>query len=155
MKNISKILKYCHSNHRSHGEIVMRGAVIVYSGNCVFCSKLFYARRKSARYCSVRCSLLFLHKMAPRINEQNPNWKGGITLCPRGHYKVCTRGGKRIKIHRMVMEKHLGRPLLHSEVVHHINHDKLDNRIENLQVMTPSEHTSHHHLVKSLRGLVS
>lgn len=28
--------------------------------------------------------------------------------------------------------------------VHHINHDRADNRLENLAVMSPSEHSSHH-----------
>jgi len=46
--------------------------------------------------------------------------------------------------HRIVMENHLNRLLTADEIVHHINHDGKDNRIENLEVMTRSEHGRHH-----------
>lgn len=42
------------------------------------------------------------------------------------------------------MEEYLGRKLDKSEVVHHINENTLDNRIENLQVMSQAEHNTLH-----------
>ena len=46
--------------------------------------------------------------------------------------------------HIYVMEQYIGRPLKSDEVVHHINHKRDDNRINNLQVMTFKEHCSLH-----------
>lgn len=60
------------------------------------------------------------------------------------NYRRMRIHGKLIDEHRMIMEQHLGRKLEHTEVVHHINQDKSDNRIENLQLMTNSQHTSLH-----------
>lgn len=46
--------------------------------------------------------------------------------------------------HRTVIERTLGRKLRTDECVHHKNGNKLDNRPENLEVMTRSEHMKHH-----------
>ena len=52
----------------------------------------------------------------------------------------------RVKQHRLVMERIIGRVLLPSESVHHINGDKSDNRPENLQLMQHGKHTAFHNL---------
>lgn len=59
-------------------------------------------------------------------------------------YKSLRINGIKYDEHRMIIENYLGRKLNCNEVVHHINGDKSDNRIENLKVMSLSEHTKLH-----------
>lgn len=60
-------------------------------------------------------------------------------------YLIYTCGNKKGRpVHRVIMEEYLGRKLSRDECVHHINGDKLDNRIENLQILSRGEHTTIH-----------
>lgn len=62
-----------------------------------------------------------------------PICKYGLGSIRFGYRWLC-KGGRTIAEHRAVMEASLGRRLTKQETVHHVNGNKLDNRIENLEL---------------------
>jgi hypothetical protein len=77
-------------------------------------------------------------------------WNGGRRQNDQGYillYKpdhpYCDKKGL-VREHRIVMEAAIGRYLDPLEVVHHINDDTSDNRVENLRIFsTQAEHKRH------------
>jgi hypothetical protein len=108
-------------------------------GNCVIegCSKL--ATYKTPVHC---CSLHY--KRWWRYGNFASKYGQG-TITPDG-YRVIRVNGKSILEHRHIMEQFLGRKLLPNEVVHHKNGNKLDNSLENLEVLDHADHARLHFL---------
>jgi hypothetical protein len=101
------------------------------------------------------------------IGDKNSSYKGKETIsnlgyileyCP-GHPRPCDRSilGTRVRQHRLVIERNYEKfdPKYFEEIdgwmvlkneydVHHINEIKTDNRLENLQILTRSEHSTLH-----------
>lgn len=74
----------------------------------------------------------------------NQEWGKARTIRADGYIYI-TVDGKQVMEHRHVMEMHLERKLRDDEVIHHRDGDKQNNKLENLEVMTQSEHMSHHY----------
>ncbi len=115
-----------------------RNRELIVPVRCGKCGKVRTVRdtvvlRSETGYCN-RCTHL---KRTEHIDR-----KGHITAegyvkiyLPRDHpYRCMAPKGGRILEHRLIMAQHLGRPLTRREAVHHINGNKADNRIENLEL---------------------
>ena len=139
---------------------------------CSVCGKPIYRRphklkKNPVRFCSRKCWSVenrkrdVSHLRAPEVIEKrrqtilaNPEryqWGSGryiepgkgyvMVRCPP-EYKAMGRQNNYVLEHRLVMAKHLGRLLEPGEVVHHLNSDLEDNRIENLRLY--SSHREHY-----------
>lgn len=89
------------------------------------------------RYCSKACYGI------SRRGANNVNFNGGLSGWDGRTLIVC-RDGSWTFYYRALMEAHLGRELDASEIVHHINGNPADDRIENLRVLTRAEHIDVH-----------
>lgn len=99
-----------------------------FTGYCIICRNKFVERCK-------------------RKGSQSPKWRGGKTKTSSGYVHIYKPehpnaiNGKYILEHRLFMEQKLGRYLLRDESVHHINGVRDDNRIENLELISPENHS--------------
>lgn len=80
----------------------------------------------------------------------HPAWKGGTMVDDDGYLKRYDPGhpfprrGGYVYEHVRLMELHIGRRLQPHESVHHIDHDRTNNDLSNLELTTRSEHSRHH-----------
>ena len=108
---------------------------------CWQCFKMFSATPALKRvFCSTKCSAEY--NSHANTGQRNPNWRGGFHVDPReGRNRVYTEPNQpSVYGYRLIAERIVGRPLTDDEVVHHVNGDPTDNRIENLEVMTQARH---------------
>lgn len=105
---------------------------------CPNCNVVFRHPDSRQKYCSMKC------RDEAFKGSGNPNYKGGSKIAD--YRVVCVDGNGRYTYeHRFVMEQHLGRKLLSTEHVHHIDGNKTNNDIANLQIVTSHEHRALYH----------
>lgn len=122
-------VKFC--SHDCYGKSLIKDR----TRTCPICGKTFN-KRGADTYCSLKCMYI------SRRGENHPLWNGGTTKYNGYIYQRVDC--KAVKQHRKVMEDYLGRKLRPDEVVHHKDHNRANNDISNLEVMTKSEHSRLH-----------
>ncbi len=142
------ICRQCIKNEKWEDETLPNGCVIYWSRRngqrvpikCARC------RREHVTFASNIRNEVFtgMCRSCLHTGPDSTTWRGGRTM-KQGYIQVkvypdhpfyqemaSTTGY--IAEHRLVMAEHIGRPLKRTEVVHHKNSDKTDNRIENLEL---------------------
>lgn len=105
------------------------------------------SRVRARNFCGHACAVGYWRgrKHGPQIPEES---RIGMTYTKSGYvYEFAgldrSQNGY-VQQHRLVMERAMGRRLESTEVVHHLNGDKSDNRLDNLEVLTSGEHSRLH-----------
>lgn len=78
----------------------------------------------------------------------------GVSKTSKGYLRYSKRQDPNYErlVHVVVMERHIGRRLLPGEVVHHIDENKQNNDLSNLQLMTNSAHISLHRALRKQKA---
>lgn len=108
---------------------------------CHQCGKMIYAsawqeRKGQGKFCSIDCKNESMRLQGPGAAFKRPD--GYVMIYYPKHPDA---GGRKFVLeHRLVMEQKIGRRLLKTEHVNHINHVRDDNRPENLMLINASDH---------------
>lgn len=129
-------------------EIGLKGTYNYIWAACQDCRKERWVKEKGGSHFCLQCSAK--NAREKHIGQLNSNWKGGrrfratgyvmIKLLPDDFFRPMADKAGYVFEHRLVVAKHLKRLLTSDEIVHHINGNKSDNRLKNLDILTLPEH---------------
>lgn len=112
---------------------------------CLYCKTKKAKQMYCGRSCANKANAQHLSEIRkgpsnPMYGKKPHNFNGGLTYGRSGSRKVKYQeirvSGRKIKMHRLIVEKHIGRKLDSKEVVHHKDGNGMNNNIENLQVFS-------------------
>lgn len=115
------------------------GPGIEMQGPCAWCGEMFpvwHNHRQVRNFCSRTCAA---RAKASTWPHRTRDARGYVHVWKPGHPNALPSGY--VREHRFVMAEYLGRPLRPDEVVHHRNGIRSDNRLDNLEVMSASQHS--------------
>ena len=125
---------------------------------CIICGKKRFTypskiRLGGGKYCGRECCLVnttIKPNIATQFKKgQKPASYKGWRYCGRNkNYREIHIGNHKYKReHILVMEQYLGRTLLSSEEIHHLDGNGLNNNLDNLLLVTKSEHLKIEHKI--------
>lgn len=133
-----------------------KSKITSFNVRCKICRKTFkitpsQIKKGGGKHCSKKCKGIGMR------GENHPRWKGstmqsGYIYIYKPKHPYVTKNGYVFE-HRLVFEKFLGRFLKPKEIIHHINENRSDNRLENLMYFeNVGQHLKYHaYLRKKLR----
>jgi len=142
-----------------YGELIEKGAVLTRNGTirlgmttytehqCTWCEKACWVRRndldrRKIGFCGNKCSQAWQAEQT--VGARSLNAQGYWVRRIPGHPNANKRGV--VLEHRYIMAEHLGRPLTDEEVVHHKDHNRGNNAVENLELVADSVAHARRHL---------
>ena len=141
-----KDAKYCSVDCKSKSQ--RKGKRTLTCDNCGKTYKVYPSvvkwnklRGRKNNFCSRKCQSEF-RAGKPTGEGRYVNERGYVLVLDPGHPRPVA--GHYIYEHRAVMEKHSGRILREDEHIHHIDGDRQNNSVENLRIISPSEHAAIH-----------
>jgi hypothetical protein len=105
-----------------------------------FSPKQAFRKDRPQRFCSNNCSVKY------RSGSRHPRFKNGCVYKGRHFIRLPGPDGtsKQVRAARFIMEQHLGRPLLSTEHIHHIDGNSLNDCLDNLVILSNADHSRAH-----------
>jgi hypothetical protein len=127
----------------------------MYKNKCPYCKAVYATTYRKQKYCGLSCSAKARIERIGTASQirlsrglRGWNYKDGTTLSVKGYrllylpkHPMASKKNGLVLEHRVVMAKKMGRILRSDELVHHINGDRLDNRVRNLRLLSRSAHS--------------